>query len=56
MDTVVPLAAAERAYTRLLAMGMQRVSLHSYPMAHSIISEELDAVVAWLAALPDVSL
>jgi phospholipase/carboxylesterase len=56
MDTVVPLAAAERAYTRLLAMGMQWVSLHSYPMAHSIISEELDAVVAWLAALPDVSL
>jgi phospholipase/carboxylesterase len=53
LDSVVPLAAAERAYSRLLAMGMQRVSLHRYPMAHAIIAQELDAVVAWLSDLSD---
>ncbi len=55
LDNVVPLVAAERAYSRLLAMGMQQVSLHRYPMAHAIIAQELDAVVAWLSDLTDAT-
>jgi phospholipase/carboxylesterase len=48
VDTVVPLAAAERAYSRLKTMGMTRLSLDTYPMAHAILAEECDDVVAWL--------
>lgn len=50
MDNVVPLAAAQRAESRLKEIGMQP-SLHTYPMAHSILPEELDDVVKWLEAL-----
>jgi phospholipase/carboxylesterase len=46
--TVVPLAAAERAYSRLQGLGMNQISLSTYPMAHSILPEELADVAAWL--------
>jgi len=50
-DTVVPLAAAERAYSRLKTMGVEQLSLRTYPMAHSILPEECDDVVGWLMRL-----
>jgi phospholipase/carboxylesterase len=50
-DTVVPLAAAERAYSRLQGLGMNQISLSTYPMAHSILPEELADVVAWLESV-----
>jgi phospholipase/carboxylesterase len=50
-DTVVPLAAALRAEARLKEMGIKRVSLNRYPMAHNIVAEELNDVVTWLASL-----
>jgi len=50
-DTVVPLAAALRAEARLKEMGIKRVSLNHYPMAHNIVEEELNDVQLWLASL-----
>jgi phospholipase/carboxylesterase len=47
-DNIVPLAAAERAQNRLSALGVVSVRLETYPMAHSIMQQELDDVVAWL--------
>jgi phospholipase/carboxylesterase len=50
-DTVVPLVAAERAESRLKTLGVARLSLHTYAMAHSIVAEELNDAVRWLEAL-----
>jgi len=47
-DTIVPLAAAERAQVRLQGLGIRQLSLRTYPMAHSIVVEELNDVVGWL--------
>jgi phospholipase/carboxylesterase len=50
-DTVVPLQAHERAKQRLSTLGMTQVSSALYPMAHTIVPEELMEASAWLARL-----
>lgn len=46
-DSVVPLGASERARVQLRALGY-RVQCHTYPMAHSVCSEELRDIACWL--------
>lgn len=50
-DNIVPMAAHERAKVKLSDLGVRKVVSASYPMAHSILPEELDDVTAWLASL-----
>lgn len=50
-DEIVPIAAAERTLARLQALAHQNVQLSRYPIAHSIVLDELQAVRAWLDAL-----
>lgn len=47
-DDVVPLARAEASRDALRALGYE-VQWHSYPMAHSLCREEVDALGAFLA-------
>lgn len=50
-DNIVPMAAHERAKVKLSDLGVRQVVSASYPMAHSILPEELDDVTVWLARL-----
>ena len=50
-DAVLPLALAESSRHALTALGYA-VEWHVYPMAHSVCLEEVSAIGAWLAALP----
>jgi phospholipase/carboxylesterase len=50
-DNVLPLALGESARRTLEALDYA-VDWHAYPMAHSVCSEEIGAIGAWLAALP----
>lgn len=50
-DNIVPMAAHERAKVKLSELGVRQVVSASYPMAHSILPEELADVTAWLAGL-----
>ena len=50
-DNIVPMAAHERAKVKLSDLAVRQVVSASYPMAHSILPEELDDVTAWLASL-----
>lgn len=47
-DDIVPLARAEASRDALRALGHE-VQWHSYPMAHSLCMEEVDALGAFLA-------
>ena len=51
VDNVLPLALGETARRALEALGYA-VEWHVYPMAHSVCLEEISAIGAWLAALP----
>jgi phospholipase/carboxylesterase len=51
-DNVLPLSLAEFSRRALRALGY-RVDWHTYDMAHSVCMEEVSAIGAWLAALPD---
>ena len=51
VDNVLPLALGEAARRALEALGYA-VEWHAYPMAHSVCLEEISAIGAWLAALP----
>lgn len=50
-DNIVPMVAHERAKVKLSDLGVRQMSSATYPMAHSILPEELDDVTAWLARL-----
>jgi phospholipase/carboxylesterase len=50
-DNVLPLSLGETAKRTLEAQGYV-VDWHEYPIAHSVCLEELSAIGAWLAALP----
>ncbi|HEY3516733.1 MAG TPA: alpha/beta fold hydrolase [Gammaproteobacteria bacterium] len=50
-DPVLPLSLAELSRRALEALGYA-VDWHAYPMAHSVCMEEVNAIGAWLAALP----
>lgn len=50
-DNIVPMGAHERAKAKLNEMGMRRVQTASYPMAHSILPEELGDLRGWLDSL-----
>jgi phospholipase/carboxylesterase len=50
-DSVLPLALAESSRRALQALGYG-VDWHSYSMAHSVCLEEINAIGAWLTALP----
>ncbi len=50
-DNIVPMAAHERAQAKLSELGVRQVSSANYPMAHSILPEELDDITVWLARL-----
>jgi phospholipase/carboxylesterase len=50
-DNVLPLALGETSRRALEAQGYA-VDWHVYPMAHSLCVEEISAIGAWLAALP----
>jgi phospholipase/carboxylesterase len=50
-DTVLPLTLAESSRRTLSALGYE-VEWHTYPMPHSVCLEEVSAIGAWLAALP----
>jgi phospholipase/carboxylesterase len=50
-DNVLPLALGETSQRALEAQGYV-VDWHVYPMAHSVCVEEISAIGAWLAALP----
>ena len=50
-DGVLPLQLAESSRGTLEALGYA-VDWHVYPMAHSVCMEEINAIGAWLAALP----
>jgi phospholipase/carboxylesterase len=50
-DNVLPLALGETSQRALEAQGYV-VDWHVYPMAHSVCVEEIGAIGAWLAALP----
>jgi phospholipase/carboxylesterase len=50
-DSIVPMAAHEHAKVKLSDLGVRQVVSASYPMAHSILPEELDGVTAFLAHL-----
>lgn len=51
-DDIVPFMAAERTLARLTALSHANHVLHRYPMAHSIMPEELQDLAAWMVALP----
>jgi phospholipase/carboxylesterase len=51
-DTVLPLKLAESSRRTLEALGYE-VEWHAYPMPHSVCLEEVSAIGAWLAALPE---
>jgi phospholipase/carboxylesterase len=53
-DGVLPLALGETSRRALEALGYA-VAWHEYPMAHSVCLEEISALGAWLAALPQSS-
>jgi phospholipase/carboxylesterase len=53
-DNVLPLALGETSRRTLEALGYS-VAWQAYPMAHSVCLEEISALGAWLAALPDDS-
>ena len=46
-DNVIPIRMAEASRSRLESLGYP-VDWHSYPMAHSLCMEEVEAVSAWL--------
>ena len=50
-DQVLPLSLAEASRRALDALGYA-VDWHSYSMQHSVCSEEIGAIAAWLTALP----
>ena len=50
-DAVLPLSLAETSRAALQALGYA-VEWHTYPMAHSVSMEEINAIGAWLAGLP----
>jgi phospholipase/carboxylesterase len=50
-DDVLPPALGESSRRTLEALGYA-VDWHAYPMAHSVCLEEISALGAWLAALP----
>ncbi len=50
-DQVLPLSLAESSRRALDALGYA-VDWHSYSMQHSVCSEEIGAIAAWLTALP----
>jgi phospholipase/carboxylesterase len=50
-DNVLPLSLGESSRRTLEDLGYA-VEWHSYPMAHSVCVEEIDAIAAWLSALP----
>jgi phospholipase/carboxylesterase len=52
VDNVLPLALGESARRALEALGYD-VAWHVYPMPHSVCMEEISAIGAWLAALPE---
>ena len=51
-DNVLPLALGEASRRTLEALGYS-VAWHAYSMPHSVCLEEISALGAWLAALPD---
>lgn len=48
-DDIVPLASAERAHDTLRELGCRDLVFRTYPMAHSVSSEEMADLRAWLA-------
>jgi phospholipase/carboxylesterase len=46
-DGVIPVARAEQSRDKLTSMGYQ-VEWHEYMMQHSLCSEEVDHISAWL--------
>ena len=50
-DPVLPLSLGESSRRALAALGYT-VDWHAYPMPHSVCLEEINAIGAWLAALP----
>lgn len=48
MDSVVPVALGQQAYSTFLEMGTQ-AEMHRYPMPHSVCSQEIDDLTVWLA-------
>jgi phospholipase/carboxylesterase len=50
-DQVLPLSLAESSRRALVALGYA-VDWHSYSMQHSVCSDEIGAIAAWLTALP----
>lgn len=48
-DDIVPLASAERARDALRELGCRDLVFRTYPMAHSVSSEEMADLRAWLA-------
>jgi phospholipase/carboxylesterase len=50
-DPVLPLSLAESSRRALEALRYS-IEWHSYPMQHSVCSEEIGAIAAWLTALP----
>lgn len=49
-DEIVPMAAHQRALQALAELAVQSVTSHYYPMAHSILPAEIEAVTSWLAS------
>jgi phospholipase/carboxylesterase len=49
-DSVIPLALAKASFGTLTAQGYA-VQWHQYPMAHSVCSEEVGVISAWLQKL-----
>jgi phospholipase/carboxylesterase len=50
-DNLVPLAAHELAKVRLTDLGVTQVTSRCYPMAHSILPEELTDAMNWLRSV-----
>ena len=53
-DNVLPFSLAETSKRALESQGYV-VDWHAYPISHSVCLEEIGAIGAWLAALPDLS-
>ena len=53
-DPLIPLARARRARDLLLELGY-RVAWHEYPMPHSVSSEEIRDISAWLRGVIESS-